>query len=121
MIPAYIDKQYSFTEGEEWEGIPLITLSGAGNVIQLPVTAVHIQFLRPGQTPACAGYTVGISSEAGQVTIVDGSIPSISIPPIALPLYKGPWNFYIKIYGASSASLTVLYGSITVADKQVGS
>jgi hypothetical protein len=90
-----------FTEGDEWEGIPLITITvgpDGGPFVPPanPLALVTMRFKK--NTDVQPNPVVELSSATpGQITIQDAADWQFSIPPQILPsLTHGKWTWRIR-------------------------
>jgi hypothetical protein len=116
MTPAKLALE-DFTEGDEWEGIPSLTLTINGAAPASPLTLVTMRFKKANALPGDAVELT--SATAGQITIVSAANWEISIPPqIVAGLTFGKWTWRIRCTDATTdgAPKTYLGDVLTVLE-----
>lgn len=93
-------KLESFTEGDEWEGVPSIsiTVGPEGGPFAAPSNPLSLVTMRFKKTGSVQSEIVELTSAtAGQITITNAATWTFSIPAqIVAGLTSGKWMFRIK-------------------------
>lgn len=99
MKPAPL-KIIPFTEGDEWDGVPSISITvgpeaGPFAPPANPLSLVTMRFKKAGSVqPELVELT---SATAGQITILNAATWTFKVPPQVVPgLTEGKWIFRIK-------------------------
>lgn len=93
MTPAKLALE-DFTEGDEWEGVPALTITINGAAPASPLTLVTMRFKKANALP---GDAVELSSADDEITIVSAANWEISIPAqIVAGLTYGKWTWRIR-------------------------
>lgn len=107
----------NFTEGDEWEGIPSLTITINGAPPASPLALVTLRFKKANSLP---GEAVELTSAtAGQITIVSAANWEISIPAqIVAGLTFGKWTWRLRCRDstADGGPKTYLADEITVLE-----
>lgn len=96
-----------FTEGDEWEGIPSITIrtgptGGPFVAPAIPLASVTMRFKRSGAEPPVEVVELS-SATAGQITITSAANWQFSVPSQLVPLLKfGKWKWRIRLRDTST-------------------
>lgn len=116
MAPQKLSLQ-SFTEGDQWEGIPALSIRVNGLP---PATALALVTIRFKPTQPTDSAVVQLSSAtAGQITILSAANWEITVPPqIVAGLTKGLWNWRMRFTDTSptGSPKTYLADQITVLE-----
>jgi hypothetical protein len=115
-------KLESFTEGDEWDGVPSISITvgpegGPFAPPANPLSVVTMRFKKSGDVPSDVVELT--SATAGQITITNAATWTFSIPAqIVAGLTKGKWTFRIKCKDntATGKPKTYLGDEITVLE-----
>jgi hypothetical protein len=111
-----------FTEGDEWEGIPSIsiTVGPAGGPFAPPAAPLASVTMRFKKSGGMTSDVVELSSAtAGQITITSAANWTFTIPPqIVAGLTSGKWTWRIKCRDntATGKPKTYLADEITVLE-----
>lgn len=107
MTPQKLSLE-SFTEGDEWDGIPALTFRVNGSP---PATPLALATLRFKLAAPAAGAVVQLSSAtAGQITIVSAANWEITVPPqIVAGLTKGRWSWRLRCSDTSTTGRPKTY------------
>ena len=93
-------KLESFTEGDEWDGVPSIsiTVGPEGGPFAPPANPLSVVTMRFKKTGSVQSEVVELTSAtAGQITITNAATWTFSIPAQIVPgLTSGKWMFRIK-------------------------
>lgn len=93
-------KLESFTEGDEWEGVPSIsiTVGPEGGPFAPPTNPLSLVTMRFKKTGSVQSEIVELTSAtAGQITITNAATWTFTIPAQVVPgLTSGKWMFRIK-------------------------
>lgn len=105
-----------FTEGDEWDGIPSLTVTINGAPPASPLTLVTMRFKKANSLP---GEVVELSSADAEITITSAANWEITIPPqiiAGLTFGKWTWRLKFKDSTADGAPQTYLGDELTVLE-----
>jgi hypothetical protein len=107
MIPAKLALE-KFTEGDEWDGIPSLTITINGAAPPVPLASAKMRFKKPGAVPSTV---VELSSATpGQITIVSAATWEISVPPqLVAGLTFGKWTWRLRCLDTSTTGRPKTY------------
>ncbi len=106
-----------FTEGDEWDGIPALSITVNGAPPDAPLAVVTMRFKKAGDVPSEVVELT--SATAGQITISSAENWEISIPAqIVAGLTRGKWAWRLKCRdnSASGRPKTYLADEITILE-----
>lgn len=106
-----------FTEGDEWEGIPALSITVNGAPPTDPLAVVTMRFKKAGSVPSDVVQLT--TANAGEIDISSAANWEITIPPqIVAGLTHGKWTWRIKCRDNSPTGRpkTYLADEITVLE-----
>ena len=105
-----------FTEGDEWEGIPSLTVTINGAPPASALTLVTMRFKKANSLP---GEVVELSSADAEITITSAANWGISVPAqVVAGLTYGKWTWRLKCRdnSATGRPKTYLADELTVLE-----
>jgi hypothetical protein len=107
MIPGKLPLE-KYTEGDEWEGIPSLSITVNGAPPTTPLGIVTMRFKKAGSVPS---DVVQLSSAtAGQITILDPANWEISVPPQVVAGHTfGKWVWRLRCQDTSATGRPKTY------------
>lgn len=93
--------------GDQWTGVPTITIKVNGLVPAVPLASARMQFRKFDKLGA------ELSTGAG-IDIVSAAGWELSIPAQSLPLGAGKWDYDLEAINTDGAVKTYVEGSINI-------
>jgi len=114
MIPGKLSL-VPFTEGDDWAGIPSLTITVNGVAPPSAIASVRMRFKKAGAVPSAVVEL--ISTNALQINILNAATWHFRLPEQTIPgLTFGKWAWRIRITSAAGRTRTFLADEITVLE-----